>query len=148
MVKNNYFNKNLKYIRIKKGITQQEIADKLKINRSSISRWENNEMEATIGNAISVSNYFNISLNDFIFKDLSMSSASAFFSKNLKYLREKKDISKNKLGNMIGVNQTTIGRWENEEIIPSINNVEEVSKALNVDLIDLLTKELSIQKGD
>jgi repressor LexA len=70
------------------------------------------------------------------------------FSKNLKFLREKKGISKNKLGEMVGVNQTTIGRWESEEITPSIDNVEEVAKVLNVGLPDLLIKDLSFDNGD
>lgn len=70
------------------------------------------------------------------------------FSKNLKFLREKKGMSKNKLGEMVGVNQTTIGRWESEEITPSIDNVEEVAKVLNVGLPDLLIKDLSFDNGD
>ncbi len=67
---------------------------------------------------------------------------SNYFSKNLKFLREKKRISKNKLGEMVGVNQTTIGRWENGQITPSIDNVEEVARVLNVELPDLLIKDL------
>lgn len=70
------------------------------------------------------------------------------FSKNLKYLRESKGISKNKLGEMVGVNQTTIGRWETNEIKPSIDNVEEVAKALNVNLPDLLIKDLEFDNAD
>ena len=69
---------------------------------------------------------------------------SNLFSKNLKYLRERKHISKSKLGELVGVNQSTIGRWENGEITPSIDNVEEVAKALHIDLPDLLIKDLSI----
>lgn len=67
---------------------------------------------------------------------------SNLFSKNLKFLRETKKISKNKLGEMVGVNQTTIGRWETGEITPSIDNVEEVARVLNVALPDLLIKDL------
>ena len=70
-----------------------------------------------------------------------------YFSKNLKYLRENKNISKNKLSEMVGVNQTTIGRWETNEITPSIDNVEEVAKALNVKLPDLLIKDLSFDNA-
>lgn len=65
------------------------------------------------------------------------------FSKNLKYLRESKGISRNKLGEMVGVNQTTIGRWETNEITPSIDNVEEVASVLNIPLPDLLIKDLT-----
>jgi len=73
---------------------------------------------------------------------------SNLFSKNLKYLRESKGISKNKLGEMVGVNQTTIGRWETNEIKPSIDNVEEVAKALNVNLPDLLIKDLEFDNAN
>lgn len=70
-----------------------------------------------------------------------------YFSKNLKFLRENKNISRNKLSEMVGVNQTTIGRWETNEITPSIDNVEEVAKALNVELPDLLIKDLSFDNA-
>ena len=59
------FNKNLKFIRQQKGISQQELADKLNLDRSTISRWENDEMDITVGNAIQISDYFNIPLEDF-----------------------------------------------------------------------------------
>ncbi len=62
-----------------------------------------------------------------------------YFSSNLKYLREKKKISKNKLGEMVGVNQTTIGRWENNEMTPSIDNVIDVLNAFNLPISELGT---------
>lgn len=65
-----------------------------------------------------------------------------FFSSNLKFLRENKGISQNKLGSMVGVNQTTIARWETKEINPSIDNVEQIANALNVNLPDLLITDL------
>lgn len=71
-----------------------------------------------------------------------------YFSKNLKYIREEKNISKTKLGELVGVNQSTIGRWETEEIKPSIDNVEEVAKALNVPLPDILIKDLQFDNGE
>lgn len=69
---------------------------------------------------------------------------SNYFSTNLKFLRENKGISQNKLAALVGVNQTTIARWENQEIAPSIDNVEILAKALKVELPDLLTKDLRI----
>ena len=66
-----------------------------------------------------------------------------YFSKNLKFLRETRNISKSRMGEMVGVNQSTIGRWESNEIKPSIDNVEEVAKVLNIELPDLLIKDLS-----
>lgn len=64
------------------------------------------------------------------------------FSTNLKHLREQKGLSQNKLGKMIGVNQTTIARWEDDNRIPTIDNAVDVANALDVSLIDLLGKDL------
>lgn len=60
-----------------------------------------------------------------------------FFNSNLKYVREQKGLSKNKLGELVGVNQSTIGRWENKEITPSIDNVIDLMNALNIPLSEL-----------
>lgn len=65
-----------------------------------------------------------------------------YFVKNLIFLRKSKGLSQVKLGELVGVNQTTIARWEKKEMSPSIDNVEDVAKALNVSLPDLLIKDL------
>lgn len=71
-----------------------------------------------------------------------------YFSTNLKYLREKKGLSQNKLGNIIGVNQTTIARWEDDNRIPTIDNAIDVAEALQIPLPDLLGKDLRINNID
>lgn len=73
---------------------------------------------------------------------------SNYFSSNLEFLRKQKGISQNKLAEEVNVNQTTVARWEKKEITPSIDNVEEVAKALNVELPDLLTKDLRLSKEE
>ncbi len=73
---------------------------------------------------------------------------SNHFSSNLKFIRENKGISKSRLGELVGVNQSTIGRWETNEITPSIDNVEEVAKALNIPLPDMLIKDLRFDNAE
>lgn len=70
-----------------------------------------------------------------------------YFSTNLKHLREQKGLSQNKLGNMIGVNQTTIARWEDDNRVPTIDNAIDVANALNIPLPDLLGKDLRFDNG-
>ncbi len=84
-----YFNKNLKYIRQQKGVSQQELADKLNIDRSTISRWENDEMDVTVGNALLVSNYFNIPFEDLTAKDLTKNYQPVFDELDLLYSKNK-----------------------------------------------------------
>ncbi len=69
-----------------------------------------------------------------------------FFSKNLKFLREEKGLSQNKLAEKIGVNQTTIARWEDDNRVPTIDNAIDVASALNIPLEILLGKDLTKEK--
>ena len=67
------------------------------------------------------------------------------FSKNLKFLREQKKLSQNKLAELSNVNQTTIARWENEEISPSLDNIYDVANALDISIADLAGKDLTAE---
>lgn len=88
------FNKNLKFIRQQKGMSQQELADKLKIDRSTVSRWENDEMDVTVGNALLVADVLNIPIEELTGKDMTESYEQTFdelellFSKNKNILTE------------------------------------------------------------
>ena len=88
-----FFNKNLKFIRQQKGISQQEMADKLKLDRSTISRWENNDMDATVENAIQVADMFNISIADLVGKDLTIGNNTHFDELELLFDKHKSLIS-------------------------------------------------------
>lgn len=65
-----YFNSNLKYIRNQKGMSQQELADKIGTDRSTISRWENGEIDTPLEMAMKIAEELNVSYYDFFGKDL------------------------------------------------------------------------------
>lgn len=71
-----FFNKNVKYLRTIKGISQQALADKVGLDRATISRIENGEIETTIDNAINIADVLNIDFQDMICKDLSENNSS------------------------------------------------------------------------
>lgn len=66
----NYFSKNLKYLREKKGIEQQELADELKVPRSTLSCWENDLRTPKIEQIQEIADYFNVNM-DIISRDYS-----------------------------------------------------------------------------
>lgn len=70
-----FFAKNIKYLRENKGISKSELAKKINVNQSTLSRWENEEMGATVDNALDVANFFNVSMADLVGKDLSFDNA-------------------------------------------------------------------------
>lgn len=65
-----YFSENLRYLREKEGISKSDLSKKINVNQSTLTRWENEEMGATIDNALDVANYFNVSMADLVGKDL------------------------------------------------------------------------------
>lgn len=65
-----FLNKNIKHLRNCKGISQQDLADKVGIDRSTISRIENNEIETTIDNALKISDVLEVPIADLLNKDL------------------------------------------------------------------------------
>jgi len=71
----------------------------------------------------------------------------SLFSKNLKYLRESKNLSQNKLAELANVNQTTIARWEKDEISPSLDNILDVANVLNISVADITGKDLAIDNN-
>lgn len=64
-----YTNKNVKYLREQKNISQSKMANELNIDQSTLAKWENGTRKITLNWAIKLSNYFNIPVGDFISKD-------------------------------------------------------------------------------
>lgn len=66
MTKN--FNNNLKYLRKLFDVSQQEIAHKIKVDRSSISRWEKGKIDIPLEAALNIADFFNIKC-EFLFRE-------------------------------------------------------------------------------
>lgn len=54
------------------------------------------------------------------------------FAERLKELRNEQNISHDNLGKIIGVNGSTISRWENDKVEPTAPNICELAKFFNV----------------
>ena len=63
------------------------------------------------------------------------------FCERLKELRKENNISTIKLGKILNVSNSTITRWENGNIIPSIEHLYNISKHFNVSADYLLGLE-------
>ena len=71
-----------------------------------------------------------------------------YFAENLKYLRNKKGLSQNRLAELANVNQASINRWEAKEMSPSLDNVNDLANALGVTVGSLLGEKLFEDKFD
>lgn len=73
---------------------------------------------------------------------------SSFFASNLKFLRESHDMSKTDLSKKINVHQSTISRWENNEMGATIDNAYDISEVFNIPMSELLGKDLRISNRE
>lgn len=64
-----YLGKNIKYLREKRKLDQQELADILSVPRSTLACWENNLRNPKLEQIVKIAEFFNTNL-DIIYKDL------------------------------------------------------------------------------
>ena len=64
------FSKNLKYLRTTRKISQQQLANKLEIDRSTISKWETGDFDPTVGNVIAIANLLGVPVADLVGIDI------------------------------------------------------------------------------
>ena len=62
------FAKRLKELRIDKGLTQQQLADALKVDRTTVMKWELGERETNFTMLLKIADYFDTSCDYLIGK--------------------------------------------------------------------------------
>ncbi len=73
--------KNLRYLRKLRGWTQEEFANKLKVKRSLIGAYEEERAEPRLEVMEAICSIFKLSLEDFLFKDLTETSGGSYLEK-------------------------------------------------------------------
>ncbi len=66
----NYFSKNIRFLRKKGGLRQEQMGDYTGIARTTWSNYENNLSEPSIAGLIEISNFFGITLDELMLSDL------------------------------------------------------------------------------
>ena len=91
----NYLSSNIKYLRLSKNLTQEQLSKIVDKSRVLISQWESDSREITTEDIIKLSDYFNIPMDILIGKDLRIQDnendfdeLGILFDKNKKYLTE------------------------------------------------------------
>ena len=62
------FSEKLQLIRKNKGLTQEELAEKLSVSRQAVAKWESGQVYPEITNLILISNLFNVTV-DYLVRD-------------------------------------------------------------------------------
>ena len=62
-MKNNFFGKTLKSLRLEKNISQKKLGDDLGVVNQTISFWENGTREPDLDMILKISKYFDVSVD-------------------------------------------------------------------------------------
>ncbi len=73
-----YFGKNIKKIRSVKNLSQQRFADLFDLKRATLGAYEEGRSEPKIENIIRVANYFSISIDDILTRELTVNELLKF----------------------------------------------------------------------
>ena len=150
MKNKNYTNKNVKYLRESHGITQSKMASDLKINQSTLAKWENGSIQITLEWALKLADYFDLDVGTFISKELLHQGENMknFFYSNLKYLRKYKGMSQQEIADKIGIDRSSISRWENGDMGATIDKAIDIAQLFDIPISKFLYKDLSLNNKE
>ena len=103
------------YLRKSKGISQEELADKVGVSRQAVSKWESEQSMPDVGKIIIMSDYFNVT-TDYILKGIEV-------------VENKEEKSKEIVGKVLYIASTAlivigllcaIGEWYEKQTMSSI----------------------------
>lgn len=100
-----FISENIKILRKKRGLTQQQLADALKIRRAQIGSYEEGRADPKVETLIKMSDFFQVSLDHFITKNLKESSENEqetyFNARKLRVLAITVDNNDNEFINLV-----------------------------------------------
>ena len=78
------FNEKLQELRKSKGLTQEELAEKLYVSRTAVSKWESGRGYPNIDSLKEISNYFSVTIDDLLSSEKLLSIAEKENKSNLR----------------------------------------------------------------
>lgn len=63
MITSNIFPQRLKELRLKKGLTQTELGEKVGVKQNTFTNWENGKREPSFENLVKLADLFDVSLD-------------------------------------------------------------------------------------
>lgn len=117
----NYIPTNIKYLRDRKGLSQQEIGNLVSKDRSLISQWEAGTKEISVKDVVTLSNFFDIKMDEFVSENLKLKD-----EKEKNALKEKEKLEKFVLDNDIILTLPTDKILSAEEYIKIHNKANNI----------------------
>jgi len=128
------FAERLNELMIENDIKSPELATKLGIHRSTISRYLSGNKIPSVKNVISLANYFNCS-TDYLLSLTDENKVKTFkpcppFNEQLKFLLDYYKITKYQLQKWTQIAESSIYYWQRKKSNPDIDSIIRIAKCL------------------
>lgn len=134
--------------RQKLNLTKAELAEKIGVNASTITRWESGEVDnMTRKNIIRLANVLCISPMNLLETDQDVMSLTEkpkirqTFAHNLSVYLALRNHSQNELAKYIGVSGTTVTNWVRGYKMPRMDKIDKICQFLTINRDDLLSEQ-------
>lgn len=128
--------------RIKAGLKQKELAAILKISESRISQYESGLQSIRVDTLQKIANALNVSIKSLV----DDGEKALTIAENIKQIRRKRGMTQKELGELCGINEVNIHKYEYGKQKPKIETIERIAKALGVSCMEIM--DIHTRKGD
>lgn len=132
---------NLKYLREQRGLSQRTFSEEIGLSGSAVGMWETEERKPDIEMIIRLAEYFGVTLDDLVLRDLRPPIPR--YSDNIRYLRLSHGITQEQMGELLGLkNKSSLSLIEAGKSGISIENLEKLADFFGVTLDELVKQDL------
>ena len=160
------FAENLKYARQYLELSQQKIADRLKIERSTYAYYETGKTEMSVFHLIELENIFDVYIEDLIAKEINIKlrllkkdgEKTKFvaqgrgikrtyvknkkeLAENLKFFRTNAGLTQGKIAKELFIDRTTYAYYETEKTTPKPLMLIKIANLLDVKFYELISRK-------
>ena len=116
------FNNQLKTLRQEYNLSQQELADKIGISKSSINMYERGEREPGIETVKRIADFFNVDV-DYLFgvsdikkrREFKVTRTNKSIAHNIRHHREQSNLSQKELADLLGIDEAVVADLESSK---------------------------------
>ncbi len=134
-----FFKENLKYLREKNHETQSDLASFLNVCKSTICHYELGNSEPNLEQIIVIAEHYGVLIEDLLKEKM---NPEVFFAKNLKYLRQRRNLSQEELADSLYIAQSSVANYESGRREADFKMVIEMARFFCVTLDALLAEDI------
>lgn len=136
-----YLAQNLKYLREQKGLSQKDFSADMGLSRATVGNWETGERKPDIEMIIRLAEYFGVTLDDLVLRDLKPPIPK--YAGNIRYLRLSHGMTQEQMGELLGLkNKSSLSLIEAGKSGISVENLEKLADFFGVTLDELVKQDL------